>query len=211
MTTASQSNLEAIKDIRKIMERSSRFISLSGWSGIAAGVCALIGAWVAQRYIDNYIVGDAVTSGCPECLRNELMITAAAVFVIALISAFVFTYIKSRKDGVPIWGGTARRLLFNTMLPMAVGGLMIAKIISAGYYDLVVPSTLVFYGLALVNGSKYTMGEVRYLGYAEILTGIISLLITTTTGQLYAWAFGFGVLHIIYGLTMWWKHERKGE
>ena len=79
MTTASQSNLEAIKDIKKIMERSSRFISLSGWSGIAAGVCALIGAWVAQRYINNYVVGDAVTSGCPECLRNELLITAAAL------------------------------------------------------------------------------------------------------------------------------------
>ena len=81
--------------------------------------------------------------------------------------------------------------------------------IDLGYYELVVPATLIFYGLALVNGSKYTMGEVRYLGYAEIVTGLISLLVLS--GGLYIWAFGFGVLHIIYGVAMWWKYERREQ
>ena len=207
MTTAHQSDLDAIKDIRNIMERSSRFISLSGWSGVAAGLCALAGASVAYNRIDEYLKGESSTSGCPACLRNELLVIAAVVFVAALLSAIVFTYFKSRSDGVAIWSTAARRLMFNTMLPMVVGGLLILKMLSLGYFELVAPATLIFYGLALVNGSKYTMGEVRYLGYAEILTGIAGLFLVHR--GLYIWAFGFGVLHIIYGVVMWWRQKES--
>lgn len=209
MSTSTQSNLDAIKDIRKIMERSSRFISLSGWSGIAAGICALAGSWVAIKKIEDYVNGTGFSSGCSECLRNELIVIAAIVFIAALASAVTFTYIRSNKDGVPIWGKAARRLLWNTLMPMIVGGILIWKMTGLGYYELVAPSTLIFYGLALVNGSKFTMGEVRYLGYAQIITGILSLLIISR--GLYAWAFGFGILHIIYGIAMWWKYERKSQ
>ena len=207
MSTTTQSNLDAIKDIRKMMERSSRFISLSGWSGIAAGLCALIGSWIADNRITEYLVGTSQSAGCAECLKDELIFIAMLVFIAALAAAFTFTYLKSKKEGVPIWGKTARRLLWNTLLPMVVGGILIWKMIDLRYYVLVAPATLIFYGLALVNGSKYTMGEVRYLGYGQILTGILALLIISR--GLYAWAFGFGVLHIIYGVAMWWKYERK--
>jgi hypothetical protein len=207
MTTTTQSNLEAIKDIKKIMERSSRFISLSGWSGVGAGICALVGAWVANNRIAEYTNGTGASSGCVECLKNELMVIAALVFVGALAAAFIFTYARTKKDGVAIWGSAPRRLLWNTLFPMLVGGILIWKMIDLGYYDLVVPATLIFYGLALLNGSKYTMGEVRYLGYAEIVTGVVSLLVLS--GGLYVWAFGFGVLHIIYGVAMWWNERRE--
>src|SRR5215212_8589878 len=159
MTSTTQTNLDAIKDIRKMMERSSRFISLSGWSGVAAGICALTGTWVANSRIAQYLDGSSGDSGCLSCLRDELIIIAATVFAGALASAFSFTYIKSKKEGVAIWGTAARRLLWNTLLPMITGGVLIWKMIDTGYYDLVAPATLIFYGLALVNGSKYTMGE----------------------------------------------------
>ena len=209
MSTTTQSNLEAIKDIRKIMERSSRFISLSGWSGVAAGICALAGSWVAFGRISSYLDGTGPSSGCSVCLENELIGIAAVVFVAALASAFSFTYIRSKKDGAALWGRAARRLLWNTLLPMIVGGILILKMIDLKYYDLVAPASLIFYGLGLVNGSKYTMGEVRYLGYAELITGLFCLFIISR--GLYVWAFGFGVLHIIYGVAMWWKYERSEQ
>ena len=209
MTTTTQSNLEAIKDIKKIMERSSRFISLSGWSGVAAGICALVGSWVAYNRIADYLNDRGDAAGCGECLKNELLVIGVVVFVAGLAAAFIFTWLRSKKDGVTIWGSAPRRLLWNTLFPMLVGGILILKMIDLGYYDLIVPATLIFYGLALVNGSKYTMGEVRYLGYAEIITGLISLLVLSR--GLYIWAFGFGVLHIIYGVAMWWKYERKEQ
>ena len=106
-------------------------------------------------------------------------------------------------------GRAARRLLWNTLLPMIVGGILILKMLELKYYDVIAPATLIFYGIALVNGSKYTMGEVRYLGYGQLITGVLSLLIVSR--GLYAWAFGFGVLHIIYGVAMWWKYERNDQ
>ena len=46
-----QQPLEELQHIKRMMERSSRFISLSGLSGIAAGICAIAGAWFANDVI----------------------------------------------------------------------------------------------------------------------------------------------------------------
>lgn len=204
---SSTQNLEALKDIKKMMERSSRFISLSGWSGIVVGVCALVGATVAHFRITNYYSdGYTSASACPNCLRRELLLIAAIVFVTAFVIATLFTYLKSKKQGVPIWGNSARRLMWNTMLPMVAGGFMLWRMMELNQYDLIASGCLIFYGLALVNGSKYTMGEVKYLGYAEIAMGIVNLWLIRK--GLISWAIGFGVFHIIYGVAMWWKYDR---
>lgn len=202
-------NLDALRDIRQIMDRSSRFISLSGWSGVVAGLSALVGAFLAHQRISRYYVESyGLPTACPSCLRNDLLWIAAVVFGVALTAAFLFTYRKSRQDGTPIWGASARRLLWNTLFPMAVGAVVILKMMDLKVYELVPASSLIFYGLALLNGSKYTMGEVRYLGYGILITGLVNL---GYPGQgIYFWAFGFGILHILYGLAMWWKHEKKG-
>lgn len=208
--------LETLQDIKRIMERSSRFISLSGWSGVSAGICALIGAWVAHSRLGSFIVYQ--TARTHKGVYNEynaytstelfpdLIVIAVATFIAAFVSAFFFTYIRSRRNGVPLWDRTVQRLTWNTILPMAVGGIMLLRALQMGYYELVAPGCLIFYGLALVNASKYTLGEVRYLGYGQIFLGILNLWIINE--GLYFWAAGFGVLHILYGAVMWWKYER---
>lgn len=209
--STTQQNLEALQDIRKIMERSSRFISLSGWSGIAAGTCALIGAGIALQRIRNYYSNEfQVPGACSDCLRTDLITIAALVLIGATITAFLFTFLRSKREGVPIWGTAARRLLWNTLLPMVAGGFIILKLLDVKQYEMIAGSSLIIYGLALVNGSKYTLGEIRFLGYAEILLGIISLWLTPRNG-IYFWAIGFGVMHILYGIAMWWKYERKTD
>ncbi len=198
--STSQQNLEALQDIRKMMDRSSRFISLSGWSGIVAGVIALVGVWFADQKL-------SASYDDPAVLQSELISIAAVVFVAAFASAIGLTFIKSRKQGVAFWGSSAKRLIWNTLLPMIAGGFLIWRMIEMQHYALTPAASLIFYGLALINGSKYTLGEVRFLGYAELLTGIISLWFTDSA--LYFWAIGFGILHIIYGVAMWWKYERR--
>ncbi len=206
-----QQSLTAIRDIRQMMERSSRFISLSGLSGISAGVCALIGAYVAYPYVygfKDYIINavDDRGQGNFDIFNTYLFWIAASTFLAALVSAFIFTYIKSNQQGTPIWGNTARRLLFNLTVPLVVGGVFLFKLLQFGTFGLVAPGCLLFYGLALINASKYTLSEVRYLGYSEILLGIISL--SFVGYGLFFWAAGFGVLHIAYGVYMWWKYDR---
>jgi hypothetical protein len=200
-------DLEALQDIRKMMERSSRFISLSGWSGVAAGLAALVGAFFGKKEIDSYYAGYPNGENCPSCLKFNLMVIAGAVFTVALLGAFFFTYAKARKENIAVWGNASKRLLWNTLLPMGAGGLVIWRMMDLQQYELVAPVSLIFYGLALINGSKYTLGEVKYLGYAIILTGIAGLWMIGS--GLYIWAFGFGILHIIYGFTMWMKYDRR--
>lgn len=212
-----QQSYQDLQHIKKMMERSSRFISLSGLSGISAGICALIGAWVAHPYVvgrKNYIIdnGTAIEqarAGSYWIIINTwLFWIAIATFITALVTAFIFTYIKSRKEGIPIWGNAARRVMASMAIPLAVGGIFIFKLMQFGTFGLVAPGCLLFYGLGLINASKYTLSEIKYLGYGEILLGIISL--NFVGYGIYFWAVGFGLLHIIYGTYMWVKYD-KGE
>jgi len=202
-------NLQALKDIQSMMAKSSRFISLSGLSGIAAGICAMIGAFLANQaiapYYRNYESGVSV----PAELRDRLIIIGLLVFIAALITSFLFTLRKSKKDNIPIWGQTSLRLLWNTFLPMGIGAALILKLIMENNYDLVAPACLLFYGLGLINGSKYTLSEIKYLGYAQVVLGLLNLWLPLQ--GLYFWAIGFGILHIVYGFIMWNKYERVSD
>jgi hypothetical protein len=206
-----QQSLEDLQHIKKMMERSSRFISLSGLSGMAAGVCALAGAWFAGQKINCWVKGDCELSRLIESggrpLMNELFWIATLTFVAAFSLAFLFTFLRSKKTGVPLWGGTTIRLLWNTFVPLAAGAVFLLHMMHLKQYDLVAPGCLIFYGLAVINGSKYTLGEIKYLGYGMLLLGIVNLWYPGY--GLHFWAMGFGVLHIVYGGVMWNKYERK--
>jgi hypothetical protein len=211
-----QRPLETIQDIKKMMERSSRFISLSGWSGVAAGSCALVGAALAYPYIygekEIFInpdvgIAQAMAGNYTILLNIWLVWIAAGTFAAALASAFVFTWLKTKKQGLPIWGKASRRLMINVMIPMIAGGIFLFRMIYfEGTAGLIAPGCLIFYGLALINGSKYTLGEIRWLGMAQIVLGIINLWFVGY--GLYFWAAGFGIMHIVYGLVMWAKYEK---
>lgn len=212
-----QQPIDSIKDIKQMMERSSRFLSLSGWSGIAAGICALAGAWFAKDELTNADGNGIKEYGYEHnrynffdidgMLRSRLFVIAAITFIAAFCFSFVFTYLRSKKKGVPVWGTTSRRVMINVLIPLTAGAIFLLRMIQLGIYGLIAPGCLIFYGLALVNASKYTLGEVRYLGYANILLGLINCWYIGY--GLYFWAIGFGVLHIIYGIVMWYKYERE--
>lgn len=204
-------SLQTLEDIKQMMTKSSRFISLSGWSGVAAGACALIAAWIAHNKISGFRFEPNIGSGANADgyagLKWQLIVLAAITFLAAFVLAFVFTYLRSRKTGVAIWGYTARRVMLNVAVPMVVGGLLIWRLMDFGMYGLVAPACLLFYGLALVNASKFTLPEIRYLGYLQLLLGVLNLWLLDY--GLFFWAIGFGILHILYGILMWTKYERN--
>lgn len=201
--------LETLQDIKRIMERSSRFISLSGLSGIAAGVFALAGAWFANGLIDKYYskYSNSGYSGQDfQSLKLKLLLIAVSVLLISLISSFYFTWRRTRQIQIKFWDHTSKRLLINMLIPLFTGGIFILAMLQQDEWRYVAPASLIFYGLSLVNASKYTFSDVRYLGFLQILLGLIN---TQYIGYgIYFWAAGFGVLHIIYGVLMWWKYER---
>ena len=219
MTTSAHDQLKELKEIRSLMERSSRFIGLSGLSGVAAGVCALIGAAVAYMYLGAqpfefnhqyaYYI-KAVTSmrwgmDYLTFFITDALLTAA----VAVGLGIYFTTRRARQKGQSIWDSTARRLLFNLGLPLCTGGLFCLALLVHGQFAFVAPATLVFYGLALVNGSKYTLNDVLYLGLTEIVLGLIAMFMLRFGMEF--WIIGFGLLHIFYGLMMYFKYERNDK
>lgn len=213
MTSKNQHHIETLQEIRSMMERSSRFISLSGLSGVSAGVAALLGAAIAYLYLETtpfqiypgyYVVETNYTKwGLSYHLFFPLL--AFAVLLLALIGGIYFTSRKARSNKQPIWDALTRRLLTNLFIPLAAGGLFCLALIYHGLIGLIAPSMLVFYGLALINASKYTLHDIRYLGYSEIVLGVLGLFFLGYGLDL--WAIGFGLLHIIYGTMMYYKYE----
>ena len=205
-------HLEALQDIRQMMQRSSRFISLSGLSGIAAGIFGLAGSYGAHLLIQGYQTSyreDNYTRETFDDLNVSLLLLALATLALAVLSAFYFTWRKTKKDRVQLWNHASLQLTWNMLLPLAAGGLFVMALLQNGIWMFIVPGCLVFYGLALVNASKYTLSDIRYLGISEIIVGLIATQFTNR-GLLF-WAIGFGVLHIVYGFLMWNKYERKAE
>jgi hypothetical protein len=204
----SQEHLKAITDIRSMMERSSRFISLSGLSGVSAGIFALCGAYAAYIKLNS-------VNGITRLLDHDafmdtviyLLFDASIVLILSIVAGIALTVRNSKKKGVKIWDATTKRLLINLLIPLVVGGLFCVILLYHGLVALIAPATLIFYGLGLINASKYTLNDVRYLGICEIILGLIGSLYIHN-GLLF-WASGFGYLHIVYGIIMYLKYERN--
>ncbi len=205
----SQKYIEDLNEIRSLMERSSRFISLSGLSGVFAGIWALAGAFTAHIVIgkSSYILNERMTGRyIQDNTFLYLMGIAISVLILAIATGIFFTQRKAKKNGLRIWDKLGLRLLTNLSIPLVTGGVFCLILLFYGIYGLVAPATLIFYGLALLNASKYTLHEIRFLGITEIALGLISAFFIGY--GLYFWAIGFGVLHIIYGLVMYYKYDR---
>lgn len=199
-------HLENLKEIRSMMERSTRFISLSGLSGIIAGLWAIAGAIVARVFIREFYFSSINYRSSLLTLEIKLLITAAIVLIGAIGSAYFFTLKKSKKDKTQIWNKTTKKMLANLSIPLLTGGILVLFLMYYQLYVFIAPFTLIFYGLACVNTSNNTVTDIRYLGITIILVGLFNMLFLGY--GLYFWALGFGVLHIIYGTIMYFKYEK---
>ncbi len=215
MTNAGQ-HLQTLTEIRGMMERSTKFLSLSGLSGISAGLVALAGTLAAYlRLRTNWLTvfNPALEQGLTAMSRRQmlefLLVDALAVLVLAVLSALFFTRQKARRQGVQVWSAASRRLVFSLAVPLATAGVFCAGLVFHRQVWLVCPAMLTFYGLTLLLASRHTYRDLEYLGFCEIALGLTALFLTGYS--LLFWAVGFGVLHVVYGTLMWFKYDRPAR
>ena len=200
----SKDYLKDISEIKHLMNKSSRFISLSGLSGILAGIYALIGATVAYWLVINYSYGTLTLDGW--VFRTCVLILAIVAFL-SIVTGIFLTTRKAKKHGEKIWDATSKRLVVNFLIPLVVGGIYILIILNQQKYGQTAALMLLFYGLALINASKYSIGDIRYLGFIQIVLGLTCALFPGY--GFWLWLLGFGVMHIIYGTWMYFKYDKK--
>ncbi|MGB1296425.1 MAG: hypothetical protein ACPG6V_13190 [Flavobacteriales bacterium] len=206
-------HLENLSEIRNIMEKSTKFISLSGLSGVSAGIVALIGSVIAffkmNMSFSSYENenGDHIIYNMTESSKQELIVLAIIILFIALSVGGLFTYLKTKKNTNLVWTSTSKKLLINLLIPLVTGGIFCLLLIKYEFYGLLAPATLIFYGLACLNASHYTLSDIRYLGIFNLVLGLLNAYFIGY--GLIFWAIGFGVLHIVYGSIMYFKYDRK--
>lgn len=205
--------IEDLKEIRKMMENSSKFLSLSGLSGVFAGLTALAGAWLAyneiksfEKLLPHYYLQGRLDQGY-DALSFRLAVIAGIILIVALCFGILFTWLKAKRQNIKLWTPLSIRLIISLMVPLGFGGLFIIGLYYQGFYTLIAPATLIFYGMALLNGSKYVHVDIKYLALCEITLGVISVF--KLHYGITFWAIGFGVLHILYGMIMYFKYDRK--
>ena len=208
-------SLDALKDIKSLMERSSRFISLSGLAGVFNGVFALIGAAAAYWRVNlaPWAVRDTYTPfGTVRIVNIDadvalfLGIDAFIVLLASILVSYYFTKQKASRKQQPLWGTYSRHMLINLSIPLVTGGLFCMLLFSHGLIGLIAPTALIFYGLSLVNAGRFSLEEISYLGLSEIALGLLSFMMLGY--GLIFWAVGFGILHIVYGVIMYYRHDR---
>lgn len=198
-----------ISEIRSMMERSSKLMSLSGWAGVMAGVYALSGAYLAYTLFDfNPDTILYTTQSAAVMMENlpKVMLLGMLVLILAVSTAIVLTSRNAAKRGEKVWNAASRQLVVNMAGPLVTGGLLILILISHGLLGLVAPLSLMFYGLALFHASRFTFDDVRFLGFIQITLGLTGVWFVEY--GLIIWALGFGVVHIIYGTYMYFRYER---
>jgi hypothetical protein len=196
-----------IASIRIMMEQSTKFLSLSGLSGILAGMYSLIGS-VAAYYVSYYPYPPF--SYHIHSINDPIVLAELTVIALTVISASIATgvwlsYRKARRQGRRLWSAAGRRLASKVAVPLIAGGIFVLIMISTDHFALAAPACLLFYGIALLQASDNTFDEVRYLGISEIILGLVAAVFPGY--GLIFWAIGFGLLHIIYGAILYNKYD----
>jgi hypothetical protein len=199
---------QELADIKSMMERSTRFLSLNGLAGVLAGIYALVGAGIVWYWI--YFPQTTYSQGTTEMhgseLMNNMLLLSGVVLVLALGSAFLLSRKKSQKNSHKFWSSASKRFLLALFIPVITGGLFSFALIHEGYFHLIAATTLVFYGLGLINASHFTLSEIKNLGLGQLILGLIAA--SHHEYGLICWALGFGILHVIYGSMMYYKYDR---
>ena len=199
-----QDYIQDLAQIRSMMERSSKFLSLSGWAGVMAGIYALAGAYIAWKFFQ--FVPDETLTGAAAPDLSKIIILAMVVLALALGTAIFLSSKNANAKGEKSWNATSRRLLMNMAVPLTAGGILILVLLSKGLISMIAPVTLIFYGLALFNAGKFTFDEIKVMGVLQIALGLLSAYFIQYS--LLLWALGFGVLNIVYGIYIHFKYER---
>ncbi len=197
--------INTLREIKDIMQKSSRFENISGFSIIIIGIYASIvslGAWLLLGKHEPY---SWLPTWSTDFALNTpgrtwtAILCALVLLVVSFGTVCLMSYFKTKRVNHRfVFDHTVRRSLWAFFVPAATGGLLCLAMLQQGHYGITSSFMLVFYGLALINCAHHTTSRLALLGYVELLLGIVDCFVVSH-GILF-WFLGFGLWHIIFGI-----------
>lgn len=203
--------------IKNLMEKSSKFSNLSGYAIATTGLLALLGAVfvyfdlgisISEKYISYAeLINQTGSANSIYTKIKLLVIIASLILLTSLLILYVTAKLKSERHDINLFNSSFSRALKSLFIPVLSGGIFCGFLILHKMYGLVAPATLIFYGLGLISASKYSYNELELLGYLELLLGTIASYYMGS-GLLF-WMIGFGIGHIVLGVFIHYKYDKK--
>lgn len=203
--------IEDLKAIRSLMEKSTKFQLLNGLSIVFAGVFALIGALVAYLHISSGSLNsyDQINDLLSKDDLSFLLLIAFVTLFLSIGVIIFFSWRKAKRSNLKLVGGPTLRAAYSLAIPLIAGGIFSFIFLMRANLEITIASTLIFYGLGLISASKYTFPEIHYLGILQVVLGLICTY--QMNHSLLVWALGFGLCHVIFGIIMYVKYDLKNR
>lgn len=196
--------LEDISQIKNLMAESSKFLVFTtGLSGFFSGLFAILG----MIYI--YVLADGDVNDIEQLTVNYRSTVAVVLIIILALSTLVtviFTRRNAKSQGQNPWNPIAKKMVFNFYTVGVLGAVYLLILFFQEKYDTIVELMLVFYGMALLNGSKYTFDQVKLLAYIQIALGLACSFFDSY--DFWFWVAGFGLVNLIYGGIMYFGYGK---
>jgi len=179
-------------------------LSLQGIPGIIFGIISIIFIWTVQLILTDYSLGAEGIAMLPISFFEIFIAVFSVIYI--LISYFTITIINKRrrkKVNLKGWDINSKKIRNVFLSYLFAGGILTYFFVSEGYLKLIIPTSLILYGIACFLTNKYTIGSSKILGLLLILNGIAAFL--SPPFMFYLWGVGFGFYPIIYGIYFFKK------
>ena len=142
--------IESVNEIKELMERSSKFVSLSGMTAVLAGVYALAGAYVAGQLLRS------------EDNREGLIMVASLVLIVSVVTACILSWYKAKKMRQKLFSKLTCRIAWNFSLPLLTGGLFCIALLLREHYGLVSSVMLLSSIISFFHTVNKTTFHIKY-------------------------------------------------
>jgi hypothetical protein len=186
------------------MQQNINPFSLKRYSGILIGLYGLAVVYLINILTSGEQSGIELVSQLPLLfLQIGVTVIALVFIVISLVTLWIRAKRTVRKNDQKLWSIFTRKIRWQTLISLLIILIIIIMISNIGYFSLTTPLSLFFYGLFLLNLSRFSSIGLRYLSLAEIILAITSYFIYDK--EIIFLALGFGFLPILYGIATFIK------
>lgn len=192
---------ENLRVIRELMERSTRYSTFSGLSGICAGLFSILGCLVQRFWVLSLPASERLVA---------FTINWTLVIALTIGADFFLTKRKAPLVGKTILSRLGRQMVVASAPGLLTGALLTLFLLQQGHMDQVYPVWMLSYGSAVCAVGLFSQKEVGRLGRAFLTAGALTLALGLLTALqpyiaslgLFITALTFGGFHIAYGLIV---------